>query len=51
MIVPWHTTNACKMFCDHCYRDGGCRARAAFYNEGDYMAEEPWRLYHGRKGA
>lgn len=30
---------------------GGCRARAAVYNEGDYMAEEPWCLYHGRKGA
>ncbi|KJS88658.1 MAG: Fe-S oxidoreductase [Peptococcaceae bacterium BICA1-8] len=29
---------------------GGCRARAAFYNEGDYMAEEPWCLYHGREG-
>lgn len=29
---------------------GGCRARAAYYNEGDYMAEEPWCLYHGRKG-
>ncbi|HWI54837.1 MAG TPA: putative heme d1 biosynthesis radical SAM protein NirJ2 [Desulfobacteria bacterium] len=29
---------------------GGCRARAAFYNEGDYMAEEPWCLYQGRKG-
>jgi len=29
---------------------GGCRARAAFYNEGDFMAEEPWCLYHGRKG-
>ncbi|AVX31272.1 putative heme d1 biosynthesis radical SAM protein NirJ2 [Carboxydocella thermautotrophica] len=29
---------------------GGCRARAAFYNNGDYMAEEPWCLYHGRKG-
>jgi len=28
----------------------GCRARAAFYNEGDYMAEEPWCLYHGRQG-
>ena len=21
---------------------GGCRARAAYYNDGDYMAEEPW---------
>jgi putative heme d1 biosynthesis radical SAM protein NirJ2 len=30
---------------------GGCRARAAFYENGDYMAEEPWCLYHGRKGA
>lgn len=30
---------------------GGCRARASYYHEGDYMAEEPWCLYHGRKGA
>lgn len=29
---------------------GGCRARASYYNEGDYMAEEPWCLYHGRRG-
>ncbi|MHB1276581.1 MAG: putative heme d1 biosynthesis radical SAM protein NirJ2 [Candidatus Humimicrobiaceae bacterium] len=29
---------------------GGCRARAAFYNDGDYMAEEPWCLYQGRRG-
>lgn len=28
---------------------GGCRARAYFYHN-DYMAEEPWCLYHGRKG-
>ncbi|KUK81450.1 MAG: Radical SAM domain protein, partial [Pelotomaculum thermopropionicum] len=28
---------------------GGCRARAYYYH-GDYMAEEPWCLYHGRKG-
>ncbi len=28
---------------------GGCRARAYIYH-GDYMAEEPWCLYHGRKG-
>lgn len=26
---------------------GGCRARAAIYNSGDYMAGEPWCLYHG----
>lgn len=30
---------------------GGCRARAYFYHEGNYMAEEPWCLYHGRRGA
>jgi putative heme d1 biosynthesis radical SAM protein NirJ2 len=29
---------------------GGCRARAAYYANGDYMAEEPWCLYQGRKG-
>lgn len=28
---------------------GGCRARANYYHK-DYMAEEPWCLYHGRKG-
>ncbi|MBS3976238.1 MAG: putative heme d1 biosynthesis radical SAM protein NirJ2 [Syntrophomonadaceae bacterium] len=28
---------------------GGCRARAHFYH-GDYMAEEPWCDFHGRKG-
>lgn len=28
---------------------GGCRARAYFYHD-DYMAEEPWCLYQGRKG-
>lgn len=28
---------------------GGCRARAYIYH-GDYMAEEPWCIYHGRKG-
>lgn len=29
---------------------GGCRARAYFYHDGDYMAEEPWCIYQGRKG-
>ena len=24
---------------------GGCRARAYYYSDGDYMAEEPWCLY------
>lgn len=36
--------------CEYKHACGGCRARAAFYNNGDYMAEEPWCLYHGRKG-
>ncbi len=30
---------------------GGCRARAAFYHEGDYMAEDSWCPHQGRKGA
>ncbi|QGG47772.1 putative heme d1 biosynthesis radical SAM protein NirJ2 [Heliorestis convoluta] len=29
---------------------GGCRARAYYYHDQDFMAEEPWCLYHGRKG-
>jgi len=36
--------------CEYKVSCGGCRARAAYYNEGDYMAEEPWCLYHGRTG-
>ena len=36
--------------CKYKHTCGGCRARAAYYNNGDYMAEEPWCLYHGRKG-
>lgn len=36
--------------CEYKLACGGCRARAAYYHEGDYMAEEPWCLYHGREG-
>ncbi len=36
--------------CEYKLRCGGCRARAAYYHGGDYMAEEPWCLYHGRYG-
>jgi putative heme d1 biosynthesis radical SAM protein NirJ2 len=36
--------------CNYKQSCGGCRARAAFYNEGDYMAEEPWCVYQGRLG-
>jgi putative heme d1 biosynthesis radical SAM protein NirJ2 len=34
--------------CGNCGFDdicGGCRARAYYYNEGDYLAEEPWCGY------
>ena len=27
MIVSWNTTNACNMYCAHCYRDAGCKAK------------------------
>lgn len=36
--------------CEYKAACGGCRARAAYYADGDYMAEEPWCLYHGRTG-
>jgi len=36
--------------CSYKKNCGGCRARAAYYHDGDYMAEEPWCLHHGRKG-
>lgn len=36
--------------CEYKAACGGCRARAAYYHGGDYMAEEPWCLYHGRSG-
>ena len=38
-------TEALKGQCGSCgYSDicGGCRARAYYYSDGDYMAEEPW---------
>lgn len=44
-------TEEYKGGCGSCrYRKicGGCRARAYFY-QGDYMGEEPWCLYKGRK--
>ena len=36
--------------CDYKRACGGCRARAAYYNDGDNMEEEPWCLNKGRKG-
>ena len=41
-------TEAVKGRCGDCdCRDicGGCRARAYYYSDGDYMAEEPWCVY------
>lgn len=31
--------------CDYKERCGGCRARAYFYSQGDFMAEDEWCLY------
>ena len=36
--------------CEFKKKCGGCRARAAFYHDGDFMSEEPWCIYHGRRG-
>ncbi|NLC06736.1 MAG: putative heme d1 biosynthesis radical SAM protein NirJ2 [Syntrophomonadaceae bacterium] len=33
--------------CHYITACGGCRARAAFYHEGDYMAEDEWCRYPG----
>ncbi len=30
---------------------GGCRARAYYYSDGDYMAEDPWCVYGGKPQA
>ncbi len=35
--------------CKYKFACGGCRARAAYYNDGDFMAEEPWCLYRSSK--
>ncbi|NLB88934.1 MAG: putative heme d1 biosynthesis radical SAM protein NirJ2 [Syntrophomonadaceae bacterium] len=45
-------TKAYKGKCGHCdYIDrcGGCRARAYYYSNGDYMAEDEWCLYKPRR--
>lgn len=36
--------------CDYKEKCGGCRARAYFYSQGDFMAEDEWCLYRP-KGA
>jgi len=33
--------------CEFKVKCGGCRARAAIYNDGDYMAADAWCLYRG----
>jgi putative heme d1 biosynthesis radical SAM protein NirJ2 len=45
-------TTSYKGKCGICnYKDicGGCRARAAYYHDGDYMAEETLCIYNGGK--
>ncbi len=37
-------TGACGV-CKYKGICGGCRARVAYYHDGDYMAEEPWCIY------
>ena len=32
-IISWNTTNACNMYCAHCYRDAGCRAEEELNTE------------------
>ena len=32
-IVSWNTTNACNMYCAHCYRDAGCKAEEELNTE------------------
>ncbi|MDN5344480.1 MAG: AdoMet-dependent heme synthase [Clostridia bacterium] len=27
MLLSWNTTNQCNLYCDHCYRDAGAKAR------------------------
>ncbi|NLK52936.1 MAG: putative heme d1 biosynthesis radical SAM protein NirJ2 [Syntrophomonadaceae bacterium] len=35
--------------CQYVSACGGCRARAAYYHQGDYMAEDEWCRYPGGK--
>jgi putative heme d1 biosynthesis radical SAM protein NirJ2 len=35
--------------CDYKLQCGGCRARAFYYSNGDYMAEDSWCLYNPRR--
>ncbi|RYD01986.1 Fe-S oxidoreductase [Desulforamulus aquiferis] len=38
MIISWNTTNACNLYCAHCYRDSGVKA------EDELTTEEGKRL-------
>ena len=41
-IISWNTTNACNMYCAHCYRDAGCKA------EEELSTEEGKKLLSAR---
>jgi putative heme d1 biosynthesis radical SAM protein NirJ2 len=36
-------------YCDYKQKCGGCRARAFFYSQGDYLAQDDWCLYQPHK--
>ncbi|MFZ5648881.1 MAG: putative heme d1 biosynthesis radical SAM protein NirJ2 [Bacillota bacterium] len=41
MIVSWNTTNACNLFCKHCYRDAGVKAEEELSTaEGKNLIDE-----------
>lgn len=41
MIMSWNTTNACNMYCEHCYRDSGIKSNEELSTvEGKQLIEE-----------
>ncbi|MFT8315717.1 MAG: putative heme d1 biosynthesis radical SAM protein NirJ2 [Clostridium sp.] len=41
MIISWNTTNKCNMYCKHCYRDSGIKAKEELSTEdGKLLLDE-----------
>ena len=41
MLVSWNTTNACNLYCEHCYRDAGARVEDELNTEeGLHLIDE-----------
>ncbi|WP_027364227.1 putative heme d1 biosynthesis radical SAM protein NirJ2 [Desulfotruncus alcoholivorax] len=41
MLVSWNTTNACNLFCQHCYRESGAKAEEELsFEEGKKLIDE-----------